>query len=306
MHTHSIRGFSISVWNEARKRGIRVVHTTHDYYLMCLRSDMFPGGDRCDGRCLKCRVGTAGRRYWANKLDGIISVSKFVLKAHWSRGYFRDVPASLGYNVSLGSNARGRLTVGYPAEPLVFGFIGRLEKQKGIETLLAATRLLSGTNWRLRIAGSGRDVLVMKLRKEYPDPRIEWLGYIEPASFYASIHVTIVASVWDDPLPYVAIESLEHGTALIAARSGGIPEIAALGRVVETFPAGDVKALAARMEAALLRIDRWRTGGFMERSSARMFTPDSVAAKHRERYKDAGVAVNPMVPAPADHSCITR
>lgn len=284
VHTHGICGFSVAVWKEAKKRGIRLVHTTHDYYLMCLRSDMFPGGSRCEGNCIQCRVGTAGRRYWANRVDHIVSVSNFVLEQHRSRGYISHDDCSVGYNVSPASVRSPRIVLPPVGEDLIFGFIGRLEEQKGIGVLLEATRLLKRAGWRLRVAGRGREEYVETLRQRYPDSRIEWLGYTDAPGFYASIHVTVLPSVWDDPLPYVAIESLQHGKSLIAAQSGGIPEIAALGRVVETFTAGDVPGLAATMDRALEDVSRWCTGGFADEASRQLFSEDAVVARHRALY----------------------
>jgi glycosyltransferase involved in cell wall biosynthesis len=284
MHTHSICGFSIAIWNEARKRGIRLVHTTHDYYLLCLRSDMFPQGRRCDGNCLKCRLGTVGRRYWSSKLDAIISVSQFVLATHRSRGYFQCVDASVSFNVSPPLHDAGKLALPAEDDRFVFGFIGRVEEQKGIHVLLEATRMLTRSHWRLRVAGRGRAAFVAQLRQRFPDPRIEWLGYTDADSFYPSIHLIVLPSVWSDPLPFVAIESLERGKGMIAARSGGIPEIACLGRVVATYPAENRAALASLMDEAMARPDRWRTGGFADIATARMFCADRIVAQHQATY----------------------
>lgn len=285
VHTHGIVGFSVAVWKEVKKRKIKLVHTTHDYYLLCLRSDMFPSGQNCDGNCLKCRVGTQGRKYSAQQLDEVISVSHSVLERHRVRGYFQGVEATVGYNVSAPIERVTEEPVRTTAEELIFGYIGRIEKQKGIHILLEATRLLSHSNWRLRIAGSGYTEFVEALKNKYTDPRIEWLGYIKPAAFYTSIDTTVVASVWADPLPYVSIESLEFGKSLIAARSGGIPEIAGLGRVAETFTPGDPWALALCMDRALENVAHWRHGGFADAETSTMFSGDTVVAQHRACYE---------------------
>src|SRR5690606_38436044 len=38
VHTHEIDGFSASIWNAARQAGIPVMHTAHDYHLLCPRA----------------------------------------------------------------------------------------------------------------------------------------------------------------------------------------------------------------------------------------------------------------------------
>jgi glycosyltransferase involved in cell wall biosynthesis len=285
VHSHAIAGFSVAVWNEVKKRKIKLVHTTHDYYLLCLRSDMFPNGENCGGNCLKCRVGTQARRYAAQQLDAVISVSHSVLERHKERDYFQGVHTAVGYNVSAPVERLAEEPTRTAPEVLTFGYIGRVDKHKGIYTLLEATHLLSHPNWRLRVAGSGLTEVVEALKKEYRDPRIEWLGYIKPAMFYSSIDTTVVPSVWADPLPYVSIESLEFGKSLIAARSGGIPEIASLGRVVEIFPPGDPEALAKCMDRALEHVAHWRHGGFAHAETSAKFSADAIVSQHRACYE---------------------
>jgi len=41
VHSNIITGFSVSVWQEVKKRNIRLVHTLRDYYLLCSRSALF-------------------------------------------------------------------------------------------------------------------------------------------------------------------------------------------------------------------------------------------------------------------------
>lgn len=285
VHSHAIVGFSVAVWREAKRRGIRLVHTTHDYYLMCLRSDMFPGGKKCAGSCFQCTVGTAGKRFAAQSLDEVVTVSNFVLERHRARGYFEGVKASVGYNISPPVAHMTSREMPAADGELVFGYIGRVERQKGIHILLAATRLLKRDNWRLRIAGAGVASFVADLKKEYPDPRIVWLGFSNAPDFYASVDTVIVSSIWEDPLPYVSIESLEYGRSLLAARSGGIPEIAALGGVVETYSAENPAALAAAMDLALGDVTRWRSGGFADPEAYIRFSETVVVEEYRARYQ---------------------
>src|SRR5690606_34948527 len=50
---------------------------------------------------------------------------------------------------------------------------------------------------------------------------------------------------WGEPFGRVCIEAFAHGVAVIAARSGALPEIVEDGKSGLTFPAGDDEALAA-------------------------------------------------------------
>jgi glycosyltransferase involved in cell wall biosynthesis len=284
VHTNVIGGFSVAVWREVKKRNIRLVHTLRDYYLLCSRSALFRDGSTCMRRCTGCKVMTANRRSASQLVDAVVSISEYVLNCHTQRGYFSAAPSSVIYNI--GGTDTARSPRNEQADTLVFGYIGRLEDEKGIRVVLEATRYLSGANWRLRIAGVGLERYVDTLKRRFSDPRIEWLGFTTAQQFYASIDVTIVSSVWPEPLSRTVIETFASGKSAICAQSGGIPEIAILGKVVATYPAKDARALAGLMDNALVDTDLWRSGGFRDGNALNLFTDTSIVARYRAMYQD--------------------
>jgi len=285
VNSHLIIGFSTAVWREIRKRRIRLVHTMHDYYLMCPRADMFSKGKTCQTRCLQCKLLTVTRKLSSRSADSVISVSRYVLDAHQSRNYFPSVPASVIYNISTIPTSQLPSSADPDPGHVVFGFLGRLDEFKGVQTVLEATRLLHRDNWCLRIGGTGLEANVHTLKKEFPDSRIEWLGFTNADDYFRSIHISIVPSLWADPLPYVVFESHLHGKAVIHTNSGGIPEAAALGKKTAIFPAGDAIALAALMDSALADRSQWLQGGFRDPAAADIFSPKAIAQKYREVYR---------------------
>jgi glycosyltransferase involved in cell wall biosynthesis len=286
VHTHVIAGFSVAVWREVRKRKIRLVHTLHDYYMLCVRSSMFRDGCVCERQCAGCRLMTGVKKTSSEKLDQVISVSEHVLEKHLQLAYFNRVPRSILYNVMDPVTITPEGSDGVVPGALVFGYIGKVEEAKGIRLLLEATQLLSRSNWRLRIAGTGIGSYLNELKRQFPDSRIEWLGFTPAADFFRSIDVCIVPSIWADPLPYVTVEALFAGKSLIASRSGGIPEIATLGRTVRMFPTGEVSALAECLEEALANMGIWQHGGFIKEESKDLFVARTITAAYSARYKE--------------------
>jgi glycosyltransferase involved in cell wall biosynthesis len=283
VHTNVIAGFSVAVWHEVKKRNIRLVHTMRDYYLLCSRSSLFRNGCTCTRRCADCTVLTANRKAASQLVDAVVSISGYVLDRHTQRGYFPEASSSVVYNIAgAGTSSTPKRE---PGADLVFGYIGKIEEEKGIRVVLEATRHLPGANWRLKIAGAGLDHYVNALKQKYTDSRIEWLGFANPQQFYASIDVTIVSSVWPEPLSRTVIETFAAGKSAICARSGGIPEIAVLGRVVETYSAKDTRALAAIMESAMQDVDRWRNGGFRDAEAMNLFSDISITERYRAIYQ---------------------
>src|SRR5580658_2036429 len=286
VNTHNVAGFSLTVWREVKRRKLRLVHTLHDYYLMCPRCTLFDGARNCEERCLSCRILTINRRQLSRLPDSVVSVSQHALDEHIRRRYLEGRHATVIYNIQGASRS-------FPSKPrqdgqlpsdLIFGFIGRVEEEKGIETLLAASRQLHSSNWRLKIAGKGLDEYVKSLANRFPDTRIEWLGFTDAEKFYASVDVVILPSLWAEPLPYVCVESLHAGRSLICALSGGIPEIAQLSDRVEFFPAGNASALAEKMNLALASPQEWRERRVPDAARLAAFREEYVVQQYLREY----------------------
>jgi glycosyltransferase involved in cell wall biosynthesis len=219
-------------------------------------------------------------------VDAVGSNSAFVLDRHVQLGCFAKAEKKVIYNIvqfqedlETGSAAKNE-----KSDRVIFGYIGRVEQEKGIEVLLKATQLLQRSNWKLRIAGHGTDLYVETLKKEYSDPRIEWLGYVDKEQFYSSTEVTIIPSIWPEPLPRTLIESIACGHACICAESGGIPEIAHFGIGVQTYLPNSESHLASIMENALNDPPAWKMGGWKDVNCKSLFSEDHVTSRYLELY----------------------
>ncbi len=289
VHTNNIIGFSVAIWRAVRRRNIRLVHTLHDYYLLCPRTTLYRRGKSCEGKCFGCRFLAANRKAASHLPDEIVAVSQFTLDKHKRLGFFHNVPSQVSYNIQSTTEDPNRCAFTSPQSDLLdFGFIGRIEPEKGIEILLQATRYLSQPGWRLKIAGKGTDDYVSYLRAKYADERIEWLGFTTASEFYPNVDVVVIPSQWDEPLGYVCVESLHEGKPLICARVGGLPEIAQLSKVVEYFPSGNVKELARLMNDALGDQIRWKQNTRPISPALQPFTEQCVVDKYLSAYRSEG------------------
>ncbi len=286
VNTHNVCGFSLAIWREIKCRKLRLVHTLHDYYLMCPRCTLFRRGRNCEKRCWSCQILTFNRRRLSCLPDSVVSVSQHALQEHTRRDYLKNRPTTVIYNIQSALNSDGPQTsVGKGSRPsLVFGFIGRVEKEKGIETLLAATLQLHSPNWALRIAGRGVDSYANMLKEKFRHPGIEWLGFVDAVSFYSSVDVVILPSLWAEPLPYVCVEALHAGKSLICAASGGIPEIARLAKKIEIFPAGDANVLAEKMNFALRQPAEWCKQKAPDQSVLKRFGEEYIVERYLTQY----------------------
>lgn len=186
------------------------------------------------------------------------------------------------------------LTDGFTAAPRdddrpVVGFVGRLDANKGVEDILAAARevdarfLIAGA--RLMSPRSYEDEL-RRQAAALPPGRVEMLGRIDgPEALLARADVLVVPSR-REPWGRVAAEGLIAGVPVVAADSGGLPEIVTDGVDGLLYPPGDVPALVERLRALVddpsLRVRLGDAG----RTAAPRFSPetnaDTVASILRE------------------------
>lgn len=162
-------------------------------------------------------------------------------------------------------------------ETRLISYVGRVDREKGIETLIQATALLvqQGEDVQTFIAGKpvihhdsdgreseaiGKDYQrsLMQLAETLGiSDRVRFVGYLsDPVSLYQASDVTVLPSVWNEAFGRSLIESLACGTPAIGARIGGISEV--LGDVFESalFDPGDPQDLAAHLAPILHWRDR--------------------------------------------------
>jgi glycosyltransferase involved in cell wall biosynthesis len=282
VHTNNITGFSVALWSEARKRNIRIAHTLRDYSLLCKRATLFKKSQTCERRCASCLLFTLTNKWVSHQVDVVASNSRYVLDAHFKFGYFREKENAVIYNIAdFGALSISSRPVG---EDVAFGYIGRIEDEKGIKVLLEASQALPSFGWTLKIAGRGDPVYVAELKARFPDPRIQWLGFVKPGEFYSSIDVTVISSIWPEPLPRTLIESIAAGRATICSTAGGIPEIAELSRLVGVYAPTDASALAALMSKAMANRHEIRRDIEEEKMSLRQFSADSIVCEYVKLY----------------------
>ncbi len=223
---HNLAGWSISVWDVCYNCGIPIVQVLHDQYLLCPKSNMFNNVQSCKTRCFLCRIMRQPHSSKSNKVTAVVGVSKFVLDQIISFDYFKNVPIrTFIHNSRTFPFHINELQHRLIDEYIVFGFIGTLAKNKGIEMLLETFIKVAKPNWKLRIAGSGKTIYENTLKERFNDPRIVFLGYCSQKDFFTSIDISVVPSLNQETLGMVVIESLMFGVPVIGSNHGGIPEM---------------------------------------------------------------------------------
>ena len=141
---------------------------------------------------------------------------------------------------------RPAVTPPAPAAHLRITVVAALIREKGIDVLL---RALSGGGlgkWRLRIVGDGPDL--PRLRQLAVDPvladNVEFLGLRDDVDeILRDTDIMVHPAVWQEALGYTVLEGMASGCAVVATRTGGIPELIRDGVNGVLVPPGDVEAL---------------------------------------------------------------
>jgi len=176
----------------------------------------------------------------------------------------------------------------YPARIL---FVGRLEKMKGIDTLLAAASILkeNGNHFHLRIVGSGsqRESLEAISRSLGLTDVVTFAGprrYDEVAEEYAQAAIFCGLSR-SEALGNVFIEAQAAGCAVVATNVGGIPDIVKDSVTGFLIPPDDAHT-AANAIGVLLKDNALRESfGEAGVENAKAYDWSEIAAKYREVYQ---------------------
>jgi glycosyltransferase involved in cell wall biosynthesis len=225
---HNLAGWSSASWATISKLSIPSVQVLHDCYAICPKSTMFKGESNCRQQCLCCHLLRFPHRRLSSRVSSVVGVSHFILNCHLEQGYFLDVP-----NRRVIHNARNvkdlGVTIGdqVPAydRPMRFGYIGRLEKAKGVEVLLDTFCAENNLDAELWIAGTGKEKYESALKKRYNMKKIRFLGRVKQREFFPQVDVVITPSLLNEALGMVVAEAFAFGKPVIGARRGGIPEM---------------------------------------------------------------------------------
>jgi glycosyltransferase involved in cell wall biosynthesis len=256
VNTHSLLDVSTRVWLAAKSRGIPIVHTLRDYDLACANAAMFKDGARCSQRHLKCRLMTFMKSYHHRAVDAVVGVGAEILDTHVKLGYFGHVPERFRrviWNAAvvdgIGSDY---VKPSLDGRPLTFGYLGRINVEKGIGTLLTACQKLPTQGWKVLVAGKEASE-ADNMRHLATGLPVEFLGFVPARQLLDEIDILIVPSIWAEPLPRSILEAYAAGVPVIGANSGGIPDLIGADNHDWLFAPGDAVALAMLMERAMKR-----------------------------------------------------
>lgn len=254
--TRNLQGFSTAVIPAVRGLGVPHVHVLHDYSLVCPQTTLFRNGKACglrSARCRECRVLSVPRARHARHVDNVMGVSQSVVDFHHDHGLFLGARTRVVHNALKPDLVPAAAPRTFPvSRPFVLGFIGRVEKFKGVETLLEAFRTLADHfPVQLRIAGRGDEAYVASLKEKYGDLPVTFVGFAKNTEFYQAIDALVYPSEWLEALGNSVFEAFSQGVPVVGSDVGGIPETIDHGTNGFIFKAGQPAALTEAMQGVV-------------------------------------------------------
>jgi glycosyltransferase involved in cell wall biosynthesis len=265
LHCHNIYGrITTSILPVARRYGLPVVMTVHDYKVVCPSYLMLRDGKPCsacvDGRYYRCAIYRCHKQqvaesavyaleaYYAGQTDSYGAVSAFLCPSR----FIADLLIRSGIHPNRiiyhpNSVDPDAYTPDYDGEYALY--TGRLSREKGIVTLLDA---LKGTDIPLRIAGAGPLEPALRAQVERDGgSRVVFEGHCEGArlsALYRNAAFVVVPSEWYENAPMSVLEAFAYGKPVVASRIGGIPEMVVDGENGYLFTWGVKEELRAKIE----------------------------------------------------------
>jgi starch synthase len=163
-----------------------------------------------------------------------------------------------------------------PDRPLVV-FVGRITRQKGLPVLLRAAAQLDPATQLMICAGQpdteelAAEVTALVTGLRETRSGVIWLTGMLPRPEVIQLltHATVfVCPSLYEPLGIVNLEAMACGTAVVASRVGGIPEVVVDGETGLLVPPDDPAALAAAVNSLVADPDRAAAMGLDGRARA--------------------------------------
>jgi glycosyltransferase involved in cell wall biosynthesis len=266
---------SLGVLREAHRLGVPVVFYLHNYMpystngALWANDRLMPEGlrgsflpeirasawqDSLVRTAWKATVLTLARRLgWYRQIAAWVAVSEFVKDRFVEAG----VPVERVHVLAYPFFPTETEPVCHQ-EDAGFLFLGRLSVAKGTRVVLEAWRQLreeaAGDRVpTLTIAGDGELRNEVEEAAENSCGSIRYAGQVSGEAKQRLIDgslALVVPSVWWDPYPTVVYEAFDAGRAVMAARSGGLPESVQDGFTGRLHTPGDANELAGQIKAA--------------------------------------------------------
>jgi glycosyltransferase involved in cell wall biosynthesis len=237
---------SFAIYSEAKRLGIPVIQYIHNFRPFSVSGYLWAGGHLAPGGLSKNYWEEVRAGAWQNS-RGKTAWLAFVLLLTHALGWWRGVKAWIAISDFMRQKF---ISAGVPGEKIFtlrhfwkprseeyanygqhYLFLGRLTEAKGVNVLLDAWESLERKHGsltpKLLIGGDGPLRSVVVARAERMES-VTYAGHLSDAAKTEALNkarAVVVPSIWWEPLGLVVYEAYDYFRPVLAASSGGLPEI---------------------------------------------------------------------------------
>jgi len=286
VHIHNFKGFSLA-FDAARKLNLPIIFTVHDYFLECIKENLFRSSQEiCLNPSPLCWFYAGFQKYLKdNKPDIVIAPSQFVIDKLGKDGFFQNVRTM---KLPLGIELDSIRKIEKNDKTINILFVGRMNEYKGVNVLINAFKQLKQKNIYLHIVGEGKEK--EKLKKDAQDiSNIRFYGFLggsELIGLYKIANITVVPSIWYETFGIVIIESFKYSTPVIASNIGGFPELVENGYNGFLFEPGNTEELKKLLDKLIENPDYLKTLSDNAFESSKKYSMDVHMQRLTKLYED--------------------
>jgi glycosyltransferase involved in cell wall biosynthesis len=235
----------------------------------------------------------AAERFITGRAERHVCVSQSVAEYYRRRGFAAEKLAVIPNGVDLvrwrDAAARNLVELGVPPGRRVLLFVGRLDKQKGLDRffyeLPAIFRELPDHDLVLvgngpQRAGLERCAQRLKMRR-----RVHFLGWqADVAPIVAAVELLVLPSRWEG-MPNAVLEAMAAGKPVVSTQAEGAVELLGLAALDQTAPVGDWQEFRSRVVQIGRDQALAQDLGHRNQARAEQFSLEAVVARYQRLYQ---------------------
>lgn len=252
-----------------KKARIPIIWRILDYKLICPNTTLFVNGQVCEAcikhkyyncilkKCKKQSLLASTLLAVENYVYSLIPIYKDVDVFLFQSEFTRDMFVKFGYDIKRTHIIENpydceNVQPNYKSKDFILYF-GRIEKEKGIYTLLDAMKTLP--NAKLKVVGNGSEYgNCINYISEKSINNVSFLGpkwneELDP--IIKDCQFVVVPSEWNEPSGYVVLQAFSYGKPVVASNMGGLSDIVTSNENGLLFEAGNVTDLSQKINYLL-------------------------------------------------------
>ncbi|MFP4514640.1 MAG: glycosyltransferase [Parcubacteria group bacterium] len=248
--SHNLTGFGLRIYKLINKLNISHIHYLHDIQMLHPSGRIIYGKESIIDSFF-ARLYQKIQKKYSQKVDLIVSPSKWLLNLHQEKGFFKNTKVWQKFNPIeaidtqvINEESKSKFT---------FIYIGQIDKEKGVEIMIKSfLDLVNNKQTILKIIGDGKALDSLK-EKYNTYEKIKFLGrlpYQKSMQELARADTLILPSLIYENSPTALFDALKLNVDIIASDLGGNSEIVNTyyGQLV---PPANLKSLSSAMLKSL-------------------------------------------------------